>query len=162
MSGRHQTWTDLPLLAGFVALCLFAGYLGSVATTPNIEGWYRTLEKPFWTPPDAAFPIVWTILYCVMAVAAWLVARSGHSRRRPALIAFFIQLLLNVSWSWAFFGLHSPALGMLVIVALIAAIVWTMRRFAQVDRVAAALLTPYLAWVAYASTLNAAILALNA
>ena len=148
-------------LIGFVALTWVAGWLGTFATTPNIPTWYAGLEKPWFNPPNAAFPIAWGILYTLMAVAAWLVWRRDHPGRRAALTAFFVQLVINVLWSFAFFGAHSPLLGLVVIVLLIAAIVWTIRAFAPVSRPAAWLLAPYLAWVLFATALNLAILVLN-
>lgn len=148
-------------LAAFVIVCLAAGWIGSLATTPNIPTWYAGLNKPWFNPPNSIFPVVWTILYVLMAVAAWLVWREETPARWPALAAFAVQLALNIAWSFAFFGAQSPLLGLVVIVALIAAIVWTMIAFSSVSGLAAGLLVPYLAWVAFATVLNAAIYALN-
>ena len=108
--------------------------------------------------------MVWTILYVLMGVAAWLVWRApaDESRRRVALAAWFVQLVLNVLWSFAFFGAHSPLAGLVVIVVLLAAIVVTILAFRRVSGTAALLLAPYLAWVAFATVLNASILSLNA
>ena len=150
-------------LVAFVALALLAGWIGSLATTPNIPTWYAGLVKPSFNPPNTIFPVVWTILYIVMAVAAWLVWRTSADKasRRTALIAWFVQLALNVAWSFAFFGAHSPLAGLIVIVALLIAIVVTILAFRRIDGLAALLLVPYLAWVAFATVLNAAILSLN-
>lgn len=156
-------------LAGFVLLCLIAGGLGSIATTPNIAGWYEGLAKPWFTPPNAAFPIVWTLLYVLMAVSAWLVWRGRVTSPDIAaaqesmwmLVPFYVQLVLNVGWSFAFFAGHSPYGGLVVITPLIAVIVWTIASFWQVSKPAAVLLAPYLVWVGFASLLNAAINTLN-
>lgn len=152
---------DLLALAGFILVCLAAGWLGSIATTPAIPTWYAGLEKPPFNPPNAVFPIVWTILYILMGTAAWRVWRTGSPEARVALLPFFIQLALNVLWSFAFFGTESPPLGFAVIVLLGAAIVWCIVVFRPVDRWAALLLLPYLAWVSFAAVLNAAIWTLN-
>lgn len=148
-------------LAVLIVVCLAAGWLGSLATTPNIPTWYAGLNKPAFNPPNSIFPIAWTILYVLMAVAAWLVWREETPARWPALAAFAVQLALNIGWSFAFFGAQSPLLGLVVIVALLAAIVWTIFAFWPVSGLAAALLLPYLAWVAFATVLNTAIYALN-
>ncbi|MGA0533739.1 TspO/MBR family protein [Hansschlegelia sp. KR7-227] len=154
---------SLAILAGALILCFGAARLGAIATFPNLEPWYRGLEKPWFTPPDVAFPVAWTILFALMAVAVWRVALlSDGATRRGALGAFAVQLALNVGWSFAFFAAQSPLLGLIEIAALLAAIVWTIARFRPIDGVAAALLCPYLAWVAFAAALNAAILVLNA
>lgn len=151
------------VLLGLLVACLVAGWLASAATIPNIGGWYAGLEKPVFTPPNWLFAPVWTALYIVMAVAAWTVWRAdpGAPEVRQALAAFFVQLVLNAAWSWAFFGLNSPVLGLLVILALIAAIVWTMHRFWIVSPGAMLLMVPYLLWVVFATALNGAIVALN-
>jgi tryptophan-rich sensory protein len=150
-------------LAVFIAVALLAGWIGSLATAPNIPTWYAGLAKPSFNPPNAVFPVVWTILYVVMGVAAWLVWRApaGESRRL-ALTAWFVQLVLNVLWSFAFFAARSPLAGLIVIVVLLAAIVVTILAFRRLNGIAALLLAPYLAWVAFAAVLNASILSLNA
>lgn len=153
---------DYPALLAFVALCLAVGWIGGQVTAPAILDWYPTLAKPGWTPPNAAFPIVWTLLYVVMAIAAWLVWRQpGETPRRPALIAFFVQLALNFLWSMLFFGLRNPLLGLIDIILLLAAIIATILLFRRVSGPAALLLLPYLAWVGYATALNLAIVRLN-
>jgi benzodiazapine receptor len=140
-----------------------AGVLGSAATLPNIPSWYQGLAKPPLTPPNAIFGPTWTILYLMMAVAIWRVLsrRGDRPGRARAVAAYFVQLALNAAWSWVFFALRSPVLGLVVIVALLVAIVTTIRLFAGIDRVAAWLLAPYLAWVAFASYLNAGVWWLN-
>ena len=155
---------DIAVLCGFVLLCLAVGYFGSRATAPNLEPWYAELAKPSWTPPPVLFPIVWTILYLEMAVAAWLVWRTKGKTapKYRALLAFFVQLALNGGWSWAFFAAQSPGLGLVVIIALLVAIVWTTGEFFRTSWIAGTLMLPYFAWVAFASALNIAIFMMNA
>lgn len=156
-----------PALAASLILVYAAAGIGGAATRPNIEGWYRALEKPAFTPPDWAFGPAWGILYTIMAVVLWQIfrtpaaSRAEGALRRRALIAFVVQLVFNVGWSVAFFGLRSPAAGMVVVVAMWAAIVWTMAAARPVIGGWAFALLPYLGWVTFAGVLNAAILALN-
>jgi benzodiazapine receptor len=165
----HAAPERRPLLRGFgwalaaIVPVGIVGVLGSAATLPNIPRWYQGLAKPPLTPPNAIFGPAWTILYLLMAVAIWRVlSRPGDRPGRPrAVAAYFVQLALNAAWSWVFFALHSPVLGLVVIGALLVAIVTTIRLFAGIDRVAAWLLAPYLAWVAFASYLNAGVWWLN-
>jgi len=163
--GRARVATAASVLAliAFVAVPLVAGWLGSLSSTPNIPTWYAGLEKPAFTPPNAVFPIVWTVLYVLMGVAAWLVWRrpAPADHRRFALSAWVVQLALNVLWSVAFFGARSPLAGMVVIAFLLVAIVITVLAFRRVDGRAALLLLPYLAWASFATVLNGAFLALN-
>lgn len=146
-----------------LAVCFAASLIGSAFTSPNL-GWYATLQKPGFTPPNSVFPIVWTILYATMAVSVWLVWRqpADAGDKKTALTWFGIQLALNVLWSFAFFQMHSPIAGLAVIMWLLVAIVMTMVFFDRVSRVAALLLAPYLLWVGFATGLNFAIWALNA
>jgi tryptophan-rich sensory protein len=140
-----------------------ASVLGSIATMPNIPTWYAGLSKPGFTPPNWLFGPVWTLLYAMMAFAMWRILSQPASRpgRSVAIASFFVQLALNALWSWVFFGAHSPAAGLVVIFAMIVAIIVTIRAFWPLDRMAAWLLVPYLAWVCYATALNAAVWRLN-
>ena len=146
-----------------VALCLAVGAIGSLAATPKIPTWYAGLAKPGWTPPDAAFPLVWTTLYILMAVALWRLwqLHPPSARRSLAVVLFFVQLGFNALWPPVFFGLESPILGLRVIALLWIAIVATIFACARIDRMAGWLLAPYLAWVSYAAALNAAIVVMN-
>lgn len=154
------------VLVAFLAIAAGVAALGTTATIQNVQGWYATADKAFWTPPNAVFGPVWTVLYTLMSVAAWLVWRER--RRDPvgarrALAIYVGQLVLNAVWTPVFFGLYpvagAPALwiGLVVIVLLDAAVLATMLAFWPVRRAAAVLLIPYWAWVLYATTLNAAI-----
>jgi tryptophan-rich sensory protein len=125
--------------------------------------WYASLAKPTWNPPGWVFGPVWTVLYLMMAVAAWVVWRSG----RPAAVAlplalYGVQLVLNALWSWIFFGLHRPGLAFAELLCLWLAILGTMLCFHRHSRAACWMLAPYLAWVSFASVLNLAIWRLNA
>ena len=119
-------------------------------------GW---IDRPWFFPPEWAFGVAWTLLFTLMGIALWLVARRGLDRRPVQLAVglFAAQMLVNVAWTPAFFGLRSPAAGLVVILALWVLIVATIWAFDRVDRIAAGLLIPYLAWVSFAAVLNAEI-----
>jgi tryptophan-rich sensory protein len=143
-----------------LALPLAAGFIGSLVTAPAIPSWYAGLIKPSFSPPNWLFAPVWTTLYILMGIALYRIVVKT-SWRHPAVKLFLIHLILNAFWSIAFFGLKSPLLGFLVILALlamIAAIIWKLYRL---DRSAAYLLMPYLAWVTFATLLNFSIWWLN-
>jgi len=129
----------------------------------SVRDWYPALAKPSWTPPGWLFGPVWTALYVMMGVALWLVARrwSADPRARIATAAWGVQMALNLIWTPVFFGLRSPVGGLVVIALLLAAIVAAIALGARVSRAAAVLLAPYLAWVTFATVLNAAIAAMN-
>jgi len=150
----------VPILAALG--CLAALSIGGALTRPNLD-WYATLAKPGFTPPNSAFPVAWTILYMLSALAAWFVWHAPGKERDHtlAMIWFFIQLAVGVLWSVAFFSLHSPALGLGVIMAFLIAIVITIVLFDRLSRVAALLLIPLALWVCFAAGLNFAILFLN-
>ena len=120
-------------LAIFIFVCLGAGALGAIATTPEIEGWYKSLEKPSWNPPSYIFGPVWTTLYIMMAVAAWLVWRTDGFKGAPgSLILFAIQIVLNIAWSWMFFGMHQTGWAFAEIVVLWLMILATRRCIFQI------------------------------
>ena len=146
----------------FFAICFLAAGIGTIPTAPQIPGWYAALSKPAWTPPNWIYGPVWSALYALMAVSGWLIwMRSSRSEARWPLILGAVQLVVNVVWSWLFFGLESPLLGFLDILALMVAIVATITAFWRRSRLAALLLVPYLAWVTCAAVLNFAIWRLN-
>jgi len=149
-------------LALSIIACQLAGIVGAVFTTPNIAGWYSTLNKPWFTPPNWVFGPMWLTLYMLMGVALWLVWGKGKNKKNlTALWSFKAQLLLNILWSIAFFGLRSPLFGLLVIIPLWLMIGSTIYSFRKVNRNAAYLLVPYLLWVTLATALNLAIYILN-
>jgi tryptophan-rich sensory protein len=144
---------------GWLALCFTAA--GS-ALFVSTDGWYATLIKPSWNPPSWIFGPVWSLLYLMMAVAAWLVWREGGWKlQRQALGLFLVQWLLNALWTPLFFGLHQPGLAFAEIVALWLLLVITVALFWRVRKLAGALLVPYLIWVTIAAVLNFTIWRLN-
>lgn len=124
--------------------------------------WYAGLAKPAWTPPGWVFAPVWTMLYLLMAVAAWLVTLNGEWRQRRLPLALFIlQLAVNAAWSWLFFGLQRPGWALLNILMLWGLVSVTVVLFLNTRRVAGILLLPYWGWLTLAAALNAAIWRLN-
>jgi len=143
------------LVATFTASALGAYFMPGA--------WYATLKTPSWNPPGWIFGPVWSALYTMMAVAAWLVwQRGGFARQRWPLTLFFVQLLLNAAWTPLFFGLHRLGLAFAEILLLWLAIAATLAAFRAVNRTAGWLLAPYLAWVSFASVLNFTLWRLNA
>ena len=150
-------------LVVWIGVCLGAGGLGAIATTTEIDGWYRTIAKPAWNPPDFVFGPVWTTLYVMMGVAAWVVWKPAGVRAAVLpLTLFVVQLGLNVAWSWIFFAMHQPGWACVEIVILWLAIVATTVAFFGCSEIAGWLMVPYLAWVSFASVLNFTIWQLNA
>jgi tryptophan-rich sensory protein len=154
--------TDIIKLVASVILCQIAGFLGSLFTTPAIPTWYATLKKPFFTPPNWIFSPVWISLFILMGISLFFVwRRQGHPQLKKALIFFFVQLILNVLWSLAFFGLRLPLLGFIDIILLWIAILLTILHFLKVSKFAGVLLIPYLLWVGFATLLNLSLWILN-
>ena len=146
-------------LVGWLILS-FAASISAVFVSTN--GWYAGLTKPPWNPPAWAFGPAWTLLYALMAVAAWLVWREGGWKvQRLALVLFLLQWLLNALWTPLIFGMHRSGLAVAEIILLWLALAATLRSFWRVRRVAGVLLVPYLAWVTFAAALNFAIWRLN-
>lgn len=155
--GRPAVSLGLFLLATFAAAAV-----GTSATIRNVQTWYPQLAKPAWTPPSAVFAPVWTILYLMMAVAAWRVWRGLPPRgRRGVLRLYAAQLALNALWSVVFFGWRRPDLALVDIAGLWVLLALALVLFWRVDRIAGALWTPYFLWVSFASALNAAIWLMN-
>lgn len=161
--GVRGSLKQYTVLALFLAVCLAAGGLGSVATTRSVAEWYPLLIKPAWNPPSWLFGPVWTLLYILMGLAAWRVWRSAgnFTTARNALLFFLIQLILNVAWSWIFFGLRMPGTAFLELIFLWIAIATTIKAFARIDAAAAWLMSPYIFWVTFAGVLNLNIWILN-
>ncbi len=150
-------------LAGFLIITFVAPGLSAVLPRTGPGDWYANLDKPWFNPPNWVFGPVWSLLYCMMAVAAWLVWRKAAST--PELYwplgLFAFQLILNALWTPLFFGLQRPDLAMITIIVLWAAIAATTVAFYPVSRTAAALFLPYWLWVSFAALLNATLWWLN-
>ncbi|MBF4514959.1 tryptophan-rich sensory protein [Flavobacterium sp. ANB] len=145
-------------------VCLIVGYSASIVTRPSVESWYPTIEKPIFNPPNWIFMPVWTSLYILMAVAAGLVwdkIKEQNEEVKKALGFFLIQLTLNAVWSYLFFGLKNPMLALIEIAILWLMIYETYLKFGKINKIAGYLLIPYLAWVGFATILNASIWWLN-
>ncbi|MDD4300306.1 MAG: tryptophan-rich sensory protein [Methanomicrobium sp.] len=150
-------------LAASVIGCNLAGAVGSIFTQTGPDSWYAGLIKPWFLPPSIAFPIAWTILYTLMGICLYLIWIEDREDRhvKVALGFFAIQLLLNILWSYLFFGLQNPMYGLIGIIFLWIFIAETIIASYRVSKNAGYLLIPYIAWVSFATLLNAAILLLN-
>ena len=143
-------------------ITLGVGIVSGFATAANIKGWYTTLVKPSFNPPNWIFAPVWTILYVLMGIALYLIWKQPVSLRRSnSLRLFFIQLFLNFCWSFLFFHFHRIGLALIDIFLLWIFIIATMFSFSKSDRKAAWLLFPYFCWVSFAAILNGALFGLN-
>lgn len=148
-------------LVAWLAVCFIAAAIGSVASI-HAGSFYLQLVRPEWAPPPGVFGPVWTVLYAMMGIAAWLVWRvAGFRAARIALFLFLIQLAVNALWSWLFFGWHRGALAFADILLLWALIAGTVITFWRVRPLAGALLVPYWLWVSFAAVLNYAVWQLN-
>ena len=147
----------------WVGLCYFTAWTGA-QVSPGIApaDWYQALNKPFWNPPSWLFGPVWTTLYTLMGIAAWLIWKEfGFSDAKTALSFFLVQLVLNGLWSQIFFGMQEPGWAFAEIILLLAAIVVTTILFFRKKRAAGWLMVPYIAWVSFATVLNGAIWLMN-
>ncbi len=152
---------NVSALVGWLAVSLLAGAIGGVASA-NAGSFYSQLVRPAWAPPGWLFGPVWTVLYVLMGIAAWLVWRAaGWSGARAALALFVLQLALNALWTWIFFAWRNGALALAEIVLLIVVVIATIVAFSRQSRAAALLLVPYLCWIAFATVLTAAIWSRN-
>ena len=157
-----KTGNIIKLLISII-VCECAGLIGSIFTTSAIPTWYASLQKPAFTPPNWLFTPAWTTLFLLMGIAAFIIWRKGLDDRqvRTALIIFAIQLVLNILWSIAFFGMEAPLYGLIVIILLWFAILITILSFWKISSAAAWLLVPYILWVSFATALNTSIWLLN-
>ena len=155
----------LKATAGLIVSCLLcfgAARVGALFTDLSVGTWYPNLFKPAWTPSGTLIGVIWTVLFALIAVAAWFVwLNNGVAHQRKPLLLFMGQLVLNVTWSALFFGLRSPGLAAIEIIVLWIAILATVVAFAKVSKVASALMVPYLLWVAFAAVLNVKIWSMN-
>ncbi len=151
----------------FLAIALLivgsASVSGSLITAPNIASWYAGIRKPWFNPPNWIFPVVWPMLYALMAFGFWRILRQveGGQPRQLAIFAFLIQIVANAAWSLAFFGAQSPAAGLIVAILLVLTVAFMVLKFHKTDPLSAWLQLPYLCWVTFAALLNTAIWRLN-
>jgi benzodiazapine receptor len=162
--GRHSR-PNLPALALFLVMALGAGALGALFSpgfSASAAHWYLGLAKPAWLPPQKWFAPIWTALYALMAIAAWIIWRERYHRGRSAAItAFCIQLVLNALWAPVFFGMKNIDAGLFDIVALWLSVGWTIRVFSRVAPSAAVILVPYFLWITFAAAINLAVWKMN-
>jgi benzodiazapine receptor len=151
-TGGLMRWVSL---LGWIVVCFAVAGISGSWTAREVAGWYLTLNRPSIAPPNWVFAPVWSLLYLLMAIAAWQVWESGHSPARNLGIALFlVQLGLNFAWSWIFFRQHAIGVALAEIVVLWVAIAATGLAFTRVSLPAAGLMTPYLVWVSFATLLN--------
>lgn len=146
-----------------IFICQLAGFVSGILNSKSIEAWYVKLRKPIFNPPNWVFSPIWTILFLLQGISLYLVWSSGLTNEDTlfALIMFFFQMILNISWSFLFFGKKSLFLSLGDIVFLIFAIIITMLSFYNISELATYLLMPYLFWVIFVMILNFAIWVLN-
>ncbi|MGC9517677.1 MAG: TspO/MBR family protein [Methanomicrobiales archaeon] len=154
---------QIPKLITAVGLTLITGFIGSIFTFDSLTTWYITLNKPWWTPPNWAFGPIWTTLYILIGISAYLVWKKGLNRNdvKIALTVFGLQLILNLLWSVIFFGLKSILGGLIEILILWIVILINIILFYRISKAAGLLLIPYLIWVSIATYLNYSIYLLN-
>ncbi len=146
-----------------VVACLLLGGISGIATTSSITGWYTTITKPSFNPPNWIFGPAWTLLYILMGIAFAMIWNAGTEKKevKKAMKLFGLQLILNLIWSFLFFTMQNPAIAFIDIVILLIAINSTIRHFAAINKTAGYLLIPYLLWVSFATLLNGSIWYLN-
>jgi benzodiazapine receptor len=160
----YYNMNKITRIAIAITICLMVGYSSSNVTRSGTETWYPTIIKPVFNPPNWIFMPVWTILFVLMGIAAGLVwnrTKEQNAEVKTALGFFLIQLALNALWSYLFFGLKNPFLALIEIVLLWLMIYETYLKFFKINKTAGYLLIPYLAWVGFATILNASICWLN-
>lgn len=141
---------------------LAVGFLGSIFTSISVSTWYPELKKPLFTPPNWIFGPVWTLLYILMGISFYIVwSKTDIKSNKNAFYFFIIQLLLNLLWSFFFFGLKSPIFGLFDIFLLLIFIILTILEFYKISKISAFLMVPYLIWVSFATVLNFSIFILN-
>jgi tryptophan-rich sensory protein len=163
LSQWNMAGKKILLLVIALGICLLAGYIGSYYTTPELPTWYASLHKPDITPPAWVFAPLWTVLYIFMGISLYWIFETGIKTQdaKLGLILFIFQLVLNVGWSFLFFGLHSTFFSFLIIVMLWAVLLCTLVQVFRVSIPAAAILFPYFCWISFAAYLNYAMLILN-
>ena len=149
-------------LVAFLVACLAVSAVGGLITATGVGGWYSALNRPEFNPPNWVFAPVWTVLYVLMAVAAWRIWRSPETVLRGRALALFgAQLALNLLWSFLFFGFQLIGVALIEILILLSAIVFTTVVFWRIERLAGWLFVPYVLWVSFAAVLNLSLWWLN-
>ncbi len=150
-------------LARAVAACEAAGGIGAFLSREGLQEWYPELQKPSFNPPDWVFGPTWTLLYALMGTSLWLAEERGEdgAAKRTSRVFFGAQLLLNVLWTYVFFGRRAPGWAFVEVLVLLAAIAATVASFLKASRTAALLLVPYLLWTGFASVLTFSVWRLN-
>lgn len=145
-----------------IAIPLAIGYLGSIFTTSSVNSWYTTINKPSFNPPNYLFAPIWTALFVLIGISFYFVwMKKFEGEKEKVITIYFVQLLLNFLWSLFFFGVQSPALAFLDIIALWFMIVVNIIIFYRISKISGWMLVPYLLWVSFASALNLSIVILN-
>lgn len=144
-----------------LVITLSAGFVGSLFTKPNIEVWYNNLQKSPYNPPGWVFAPVWIFIYILIGISFYLLWKSDKKYKSTAILLFFLQLILNILWSLAFFGLHNPAAGFADIILLWAVLLICIIKFRKISPAASYLFIPYFFWVSFASYLNFMVVKLN-
>lgn len=154
---------DIPLLVFCIFISHLAGIVGSLFTMGSVDGWYTTLDKPIFNPPNWIFGPVWLTLYTLMGIALYLIWHRGIRKKkvRQAVRLFMIHLVFNAAWSIIFFGMQQIFIALLVIIVLWIMILMIIARFYELKKIAGYLLIPYILWVSFASVLNASLWMLN-
>lgn len=146
-------------LAAALSMPILVGILGSFFTSPAIGGWYAALNKPSFTPPSWVFPIAWTLLYLLMGISLYILWEKKNTKAATHL--FVLQLVLNLLWSILFFGLKMPTIALIELLALLATVLMTTKKFYEISKTAAYLMVPYILWLCFATLLNYYIVILN-
>lgn len=140
---------------------MLVGSVSALFTKDAISGWYQTLHKPWFNPPNAIFGPVWSVLYLLIGVASWLIFKTDHVHKKQALIWFYIQLVLNFFWSIIFFYFQNPSLAFIEVLIMWLCINGCIIQFSKISKPAAYLMLPYVMWVSFASILNYYVMILN-
>lgn len=160
-SSQYSVKSLILIFTGCIVLCASAAWLGSVLTIDGVNGWYQTIKKPSFNPPNTIFAPVWSVLYLMMAVSLYYVLKSHHSNKKLAIVIFMVQLVLNVLWSLLFFKLHLVGLALMDMILMLVLMISYYFIVKPIKPIAAYLFIPYIAWVAFATVLTASIWSLN-
>ena len=159
---QQETKGKIAMLLALIVICFFVELMGEWWTKESVLTWYPTLKKPAWTPPAYLFGPIWSVLYLLMAIAMWLVwITETNLSKTSAYLLFGIGLVLNLFWVFSFFKMQNPLVALFGLVALDFIVLTTIFYFFRLNRLASLLLVPYLLWIAFATTLNGAIVVLN-